>query len=82
MIRIPGEEKVKLRAMDSNHLYSDSNPSSRTSEKIEARIQITYTVIRIPESKVMKNKARRFESSSYGFKSLHKLKLKVEGQAE
>ena len=30
----------------------------------------------------MKNKARRFESLSYGFESLLKLKLKAEGQIE
>ena len=47
VIRIPGEKKVKLRATDSNHLYSNLNPSWRTSEEIEARIRITYTAIRI-----------------------------------
>ena len=44
-IWITGEEKVKLRAMDSNHPSSDSNPSWKTSEEIEAPIRITYTVI-------------------------------------
>ena len=33
--------------MDSNLIYIDSNPSWRTSEKIEALIRITYTVIQI-----------------------------------
>ena len=36
VIRIPGEEEVKLRATDSNHLYNNSKPSWRTSEEIEA----------------------------------------------
>ena len=76
------KKKIKLKATDSNHTDNDSNPSWRTSKEIEARIWITYTVIRIPESEVMKNKARRFESSSYGFESLHKLKLKAEGQTK
>ena len=47
-IWITGKEKVKLRATDSNHPSSDSNPSWKTSEEIEARIQITYTTIQIP----------------------------------
>ena len=76
------KKKVKLRATDSNHIYNDSNPLWRTNEEIEALIRITYTAIRIPESKVMKNKARRFESLSYGFESLHKLKQKAESQTE
>ena len=82
VIRIPGEKEVKLRATDSNHLYSDSNPSWRTSEEIEARIRIIYTMIRIPKSRLIKYKARRFESLSYGFKSLHKLKQKAESRTE
>ena len=45
VIRIPGEEEVKLRVTDSNHPYSDLNPSWRTSDEIEARIQITHTAI-------------------------------------
>ena len=76
------KKKVKLRATDSNHIYSDSNPSWKTSEKIETWIRITYIVIWIHESGVMKNNARQFESSSYGFESLHKLKLKAEDQTE
>ena len=48
VIQIHGEEEVKLRAIDLNHLYNDSNPSWRTSEEIEARIGITYTTIWIP----------------------------------
>ena len=71
------KKEVKLRANDSNHLHSNSNPSWRTCEENETRIQITYTKIRIHEFGVMENKARQFESSSYGFKSLLKLKLKV-----
>ena len=47
-IQITGEEKVKLRATNSNHPSNDSNPSWRTSEEIEARIRITYTAIQIP----------------------------------
>ena len=48
VIRLPGEEEEKLRATDSNHPYSNLNPSWRTSEEIKARIRITYTAIRIP----------------------------------
>ena len=76
------KKKVKLRATDSNHLHSDLNPSWKISEEIETWIWIPYTVIRIPKSGVMKNKSRWFESSSYGFESFLKLKLKVEGQIE
>ena len=76
------KKEVKLKAKDSNHLHNNANPSWRISEEIEARIQITYTAIRIHESGVMKNKARRFESSSYRFESFLKLKLKVEGQTK
>ena len=71
------KKEMKLRATDSNHTNNDSNPSWRTRKEIEARIRIIYIAIRIPESGVMKNKVRWFESSSYGFESLHKLKLKV-----
>ena len=78
VIRIPSEEEVKLRATDSNHIYIDSNLLWRTSEEIEAWIWITYTTIRIPKFKLMKYKARRFESLSYGFESLRKLKQKAE----
>ena len=48
VIRISGEEEEKLRVTDSNQPYSDSNPSWRTREEIEARIRITHTAIRIP----------------------------------
>ena len=82
VIRIPGEKEMKLRATYSNHPYNDLNPSWRTSEEIEARIRITYTAIRILKSRLMKYKARRFESLSYGFESLHKLKQKAESQTE
>ena len=66
------KKKVKQRAIDSNHPYSDSNHSWKTCRKIEVRIRIPYTTIRILEFGVMKNKARRFEYSSYGFESLSK----------
>ena len=72
------KKEVKLRATNLNHIDSDSILHEEQREEIEALIRITYTTIRIPESKVMKNKARRFESSSYEFESLHKLKQKVE----
>ena len=89
VIQIPSEKEVKLRATDSNHLYSDSNhlysdsnhlysnsnPSWRTSQEIETRIQITYTAIWIPKSRLIKYKTRRFES-------LHKLKQKAESRTE
>ena len=42
-IQITGEEEVKLRATDLNDPSSDSNPSWRTNEEIEALIWITYT---------------------------------------
>ena len=82
VIRIPGEEEVKLRATDSNHPYNDSNPLWRTIKEIKAQIRITYTVIRIPKFRLIKNKARRFESLSYRFESLHKLKQKPENWTE
>ena len=63
-----------LRATDSNPPFSDLNPSWRTWRETEARIRIPYTTIRILETGVMKNKARRFESSSYEFQSLSKSK--------
>ena len=81
-IQILGEEKVKLKATDLNHLYSDLNPSYRTSEELKAQIRITYTAIRIPKSELMKYKARRFESLSYKFESLHKLKQKAENRTK
>ena len=63
-----------LRAIDSNYPFSDLNPSWKTWIEMEAMIRISYTTIRIPESGVMKNKAMRFESSSYGFEFLSKSK--------
>ena len=54
VIWIPGEVEVKLRVTDSNHPYSDSNPSWRTSEEIEAWIRITYIAIRIPHEEKCK----------------------------
>ena len=76
------KKEVKLRDTDSNHLHNDLNPSWKISEEIEAQIWIPYTSIRIPESRVMKNKSRRFESSSCGFESFFKLKLNAKGQTE
>ena len=65
------KKEEMLRAIDSNHLFSDSNPSWRTWRETQARIRIPYTAIRIPKTGVMKNKARRFESlsKSKGWKS-------------
>ena len=57
--------KFKFYKSDLNHLHSNSNPSWRINEEIEAWIWIPYTTIRIPKSGVMKNKSRRFKSSSY-----------------
>ena len=68
------KKEEMLRAIDSNHLFSDSNPSWRTWRETEARIRISYTTIRIPKNGVIKNKTRQFESSSYGFESLSKSK--------
>ena len=73
------KKEVKLKATDSYHIHRDLNPSWRTNEEIEEQIRIPYIAIRIHEYEVMKDKERRFESSSYGFESLLKLKLKVEG---
>ena len=52
VIRIPGEKEVKLKAMNSNRLHNNSNPSWRTSEEIEAQIRITYTMIQIPKQRI------------------------------
>ena len=68
-----------LRLTDLYHLHSNSNPLWRISEEIEEQIRVTYTTIRIHEFGVLKNKPRRFKSSSYEFESFIKLKLKAEG---
>ena len=49
-------------------------PHEEHEKRTKERIRIPYTVIQIPESEVMKNKARRFESSSYEFEFLSKSK--------
>ena len=64
----------KLRATDSNPHLVIRIPHEEHKERTEERIQIPYTAIRIPIFGVLKNKARRFESSSYGFESLGKIK--------
>ena len=76
------KKEEKLRATDSKPHLAIRIPYEEHEERTEARIRIPCTAIRIPKIGVMKNKARRFESSSYGFESLIKLKLKVEGQTE
>ena len=65
-----------LRATDSNHPFVIRIPYEEHEERTEIRIRIPYTTIRIPKTGVMKNKARRFESSSYGFELT---KVKAEG---
>ena len=64
----------KLRATDSNPHLAIRIPHKEHEERTEERIRIPYTTIRIPKTGVLKNKARRFESSSYGFESLSKSK--------
>ena len=68
------KKEEKLRATDSNPHLAIRIPHEEHEERTEERIQIPYTAIRIPISGVLKNKARRFESSSYGFESLGKIK--------
>ena len=79
VIRITNEEEVKLRATDSNHPYSDSNPSWRKVKRLKHRLE---SPIQWFES-LMKNKIRQFESLSYEFESLNKWskRLKV-GQSD
>ena len=64
------KKKEKLRAIDSNPYTTIQIPHKEHEERTEERIRIPYIAIRIPKTRVLKNKARRFESSSYGFKSL------------
>ena len=68
------KKEEKLRATDSNPYTTIRIPHEEHEERTEVRIWIPYIAIQIPETRVMKNKARRFESSSYGFKSLGKSK--------
>ena len=82
VIRITSEKEVKLRATNLNDPSSDSNPSWRTNEEIEALIWITYTeqdkAIRIFELRIqipsqMKQKAK---SQTKWFESLNGAKFK------
>ena len=66
------KKEEKLRATDSNPHLAIQIPHEEHEERTEERIRIPYTAIRIPKIGVLKNKARRFESSSYGFESLSK----------
>ena len=68
------KKEEKLRATDSNPHLAIRIPHEEYEERTKERIRIPYTAIRIPKSGVLKNKARRFESSSYGFESLGKSK--------
>ena len=78
VIRITSEEEVKLRAMDSNHPSNNSNPSWRTSGKIEALIRITYTVTRITHEE--QDKAIRIFELRIRIPS--QMKQKAESQTE
>ena len=74
------KKEEKLRATNSNPHLAIRIPHEEHEERTEERIRIPYTTIRIPKTGVMKNKARQFEFSSYGFESLGKnkgRKLKV-----
>ena len=68
------KKEEKVRATDSNPYTAIRIPHEENEERIEVRIRIPYIVIRIPKTGVIKNKARRFESSSYGVESLGKSK--------
>ena len=61
------KKEEKLRATDLNPHLAIRIPHEEHEERTEERIQI-------PKSGVLKNNARRFESSSYGFESLGKSK--------
>ena len=78
VIRIPGEEEEKLRVTDSNHPYSDLNPSWRTSEEIEVQIRITYTASRIPHEE-QDNAIQIFELQ---IQILSQMKQKAESRTE
>ena len=60
----------KLRATDSNPHLAIRILHKEHEKRTEKRIPIPYIAIQIPKTGVLKNKARRFESSSYGFESL------------
>ena len=68
------KKEEKLRATDSNPHLAIRIPHEEHEERIEERIRIPYIAIRILTIRVLKNKGRRFESSSYGFESLGKSK--------
>ena len=68
------KKEEKLRATDSNPYTTIRIPHEEHEERTKEKIRIPYTTIRIPKTGVLKNKARRFESSSYGFESLDKSK--------
>ena len=68
------KKEEKLRATDSNPHLAIRIPHEEHEEKTNGRIRIPYTAIQIPISGVLINKARRFESSRYGFESLDKNK--------
>ena len=68
------KKEKKLRATDSNLHLTIQIPHKEHEERTEERIRILYTTIRIPKTGVLKNKARQFKSSSYGFESLGKSK--------
>ena len=68
------KKEEKLRATDLNPHLTIRIPHEEHEERTEKRIRIPYTTIRIPKTGVLKNKARRFEFSSYGFESLGKSK--------
>ena len=58
------KKEEKLRATDSNPHLAIRIPHEEHEKRTEERIRIPYTAIRIPKTGVLKNKARRFESSS------------------
>ena len=70
------KKEEKLKATDSNPYTAIRIFHEEHEERTEERIRIPYTTIRIPKTGVLKIKARRFESSSYGFESLGKSKGK------
>ena len=69
-IRILGEEKSETEGHKFKSLMKNK-------WKDWSWIRITCTTIQISEFEVMKNKSKRFESSSYGFESL--IQNKAEG---
>ena len=65
------KKKEMLKATDSNHPFSDSNPSWKRWIKIEARIRIPYTVIRISHEEYVKRLKQGLESLTQRFESLN-----------